>query len=435
MSYPKVLFNGDGETSTVANETEEGYARKSGYIFTENPSPAETSVVIEDVIAEPDFVEYDGDNYYYFYKLPEEVVGEEILTYYTSKTRFTTDEGSSGRDLDSLLNTSIDFGDVAEIAASYAGMKPIDAFLADLKVYGTLNPYIFQKEAAGAVNALGEEVGGTYAALEYYLESIYEGKETSYDGFAARSPLMANLSAEAIQYQKAISLGTDRNSNATLRALEDKINLEVSGLLTQYGVPDIDDDLLNYIYNKRLTGEYGTQTLKEQFRLLVNPDLPGYRDPDLVQFTKENAVGISASKANIYKTEQLLNNQLGPQLGSGFNAEDVKFLSQLQSVPGGADQIKSILQGIWDSSVNEAYKGSSYNLTLASMRPRLIKEGNFDERGRDADFVSELLTLAPEDLNKNARKYFLSINDEGALAKMASSLKGQGLSGVIYNPA
>ena len=69
------------------------------------------------------------------------------------------------------------------------------------------------------------------------------------------------------------------------------------------------------------------------------------------------------------------------------------------------------------------------------MRPRLIKEGNFDERGRDADFVSELLTLAPEDLNKNARRYFLSINDEGALAKMASSLKGQGLSGVIYNPA
>lgn len=234
---------------------------------------------------------------------------------------------------------------------------------------------------------------------------------------------------------KAIALGTDRNSNATLRALEDKINLEVSGLLTQYGVPDIDDDLLNYIYNKRLTGEYGTQTLKEQFRLLVNPDLPGYRDPDLVQFAKENAVGISASKANIYKTEQLLNNQLGPQLGSGFNPEDVKFLSQLQSVPGGADQIKNILQGIWDSSVNDAYKGSSYNLTLASMRPRLIKEGNFDERGRDADFVSELLTLAPEDLNKNARKYFLSINDEGALAKMASSLKGQGLSGVIYNPA
>ena len=169
--------------------------------------------------------------------------------------------------------------------------------------------------------------------------------------------------------------------------------------------------------------------------MLVNPDLPGYRDPDLVQFAKENAVGISASKANIYKTEQLLNNQLGPQLGSGFNPEDVKFLSQLQSVPGGADQIKNILQGIWDSSVNEAYKGSSYNLTLASMRPRLIKEGNFDERGRDADFVSELLTLAPEDLNKNARRYFLSINDEGALAKMASSLKGQGLSGVIYNPA
>ena len=131
MSYPKVLFNADGTTSTVANETEEGYARQSGYIFTENPNPPATSVVIEDVIAEPDFVEYDGDNYYYFYKLPEEVVGEEILTYYTSKTRFNTDEGSSGRDLDSLLNTSIDFGDVAEIAASYAGMKPIDAFLAD----------------------------------------------------------------------------------------------------------------------------------------------------------------------------------------------------------------------------------------------------------------------------------------------------------------
>ena len=63
MSYPKVLFNADGEVSTVADETEEGYARKSGYIFTQNPKPAATSVVIKDVIAEPDFVEYDGDNF------------------------------------------------------------------------------------------------------------------------------------------------------------------------------------------------------------------------------------------------------------------------------------------------------------------------------------------------------------------------------------
>ena len=71
---------------------------------------------------------------------------------------------------------------------------------------------------------------------------------------------------------------------------------------------------------------------------------------------------------------------------------------------------------------------------MAGLRPVLNREGNFDENGRDAEFVQDLLR-SENDVFKDARKYFLSIGDQGAFNKMASTLKASGLRNVISGGA
>ncbi len=98
-----------------------------------------------------------------------------------------------------------------------------------IKLDALKNPYLLEKEEEGAVNIFGDEVGGTYAALTHYLENLYEGTATSYDTFAAYAPSINALSGDKLTYFKATAFGTDRDDNATLRALEDKSMLELSG--------------------------------------------------------------------------------------------------------------------------------------------------------------------------------------------------------------
>ena len=134
------------------------------------------------------------------------------------------------------------------------------------------------------------------------------------------------------------------------------------------------------------------------------------------------------------KVDDRINSKLGRTLGSGFTKEDKQFLTNVYGLEGGEAILDAELQSIWDSNVSEKYQGRNYATVMAGLRPVLLREGNFDENGRDVDFVQDLLR-SDEDVQKNARKYFLGVGDQGALNKMASTLKGSGLGNVIRGGA
>lgn len=422
-----IMYDKDGNAKEFSNVQS---AIAAGYTFSVPPSTLETPTDVElEVTPTADFVREADGKYYYFFKVP--LVEEELYTYYTSDTLFDGQEFQSETP-DSILSSSVFFGDLAQIPAEYSGVNPVDYFISEIKAEAVKNPQLLNVEPDGAVNQLGEEIGGTYSVLNVYLESLFEGKTLTYDDYAIRSNIINSLTGDQLTYFKATALGTDRTSNATLRNLEDKAMLEISGLMAQFGLVDLDETLTDYMYNQRLTGEYDSKMLAEQFRLLAFPELPGYRDPAFTQYIKDNATNASVSKAYTNKVEQKLLQKLGPDLSSGFTSTDIQSLSNVYGIKGGEAILDAQLQEIWDANVADRYKGKSYNIALASLRPALAKEGNFDENGRDKDFVYSL--LQEEDSTKVAslaRAHFLSQNDEGALNKMASGLKGQGLGQVI----
>ena len=424
-----IFYNEEGEAKDFGNP---GEAFAAGYYLTKPPTQPATDVEIP-VAAQADFVrELDG-TYYYFWKIP--LVEEELYTYYTSDTLF---DGQNFEDKspDDVLSTSVFFGVLEQIPAEFKDKNPIELFISEIKAEAVKNPFLLKKEEAGAVNQLGEDIGGQYSVLNTYLESLFEGKTLSYTDYAVNSNIINNLTGDQLTYFKAIALGTDSQSNATLRNLENKAMLEVSGLMTKYGLVDLDETLTDFLYNQRLTGEYDTGMLAEQFRLLAFPELPGYRDPEFTQFIADNMIDVGISKANINKVEQKILSKLGPDLGSGFTAEDKRTLSNVYGIQGGDAILDAQLQEVWDANVSDRYKGKSYNIALASLRPVLSKEGNFDENGRDKDLVYTLLnTEDTSSVQKIARQHFLGVNDEGALSKMASGLRGQGLSQVIAGGA
>jgi len=426
-----IYYNKDGLAGEFTTIQE---AIDAGYVFSSPPNQNQEDTTVEvPVTAQADFVRKAGDKYYYFFKIP--LIEEELYTYYTADTLFDGQVFQTQAP-DDILSSSVFFGDLAQIPAEFAELNPLELFISEIKAEAVKNPFLLDKEAEGAVNQLGEDIGGTYSVLNVYLESLFEGKVLTYDDYAIKSNIINSLSGDELQYFKAIALGTDSDSNATLRALEDKAMLEVSGLMYQYGLVDIDETLTDYLYNQRLTGKYDSAMLSEQCRLLAYPDLPGYRDPVFTQYIKDNTVSQSVSKANTNKVQQKLLQKLGPDLGSGFTADDIQYLSNVYGIKGGEAILDAQLQEIWDASVAERFKGKSYNIALASLRPVLSKEGNLDESGRDRDFVYSILQEDdPSKVSKLARAYFLSQNDEGALTKMAAGLKGQGFSQVIAGGA
>ncbi len=404
----------------------------AGFVYMQPPEREEPATDVELVVTPTaDFVRKANNEYYYFFKIP--LIEEDLYTYYTSDTLFDGQNFQS-ESPDDLLKSSVFFGGLEQIDTSLTDKNPIDLFISEIKAEAVKNPFLLTLEEEGAVNQLGEDIGGTYSVLNIYLESLFEGKTLSYSDYAVRSNVINVLTGDQLTYFKAIALGTDRESNATLRNLEDKAMLEVSSLMSQYGLVNLDEDITDHLYYKRLTGDYDTSMLKEQFRLLAYPELPGYRDPALSEFIKDNQASASVSKANINKVNQKLLQKLGPDLASGFTSADIKSLSSVYGIKGGEAILDAEIQDIWNANVAERYQGKSYNIALASLRPVLSKEGNFDETGRDKDFLYGLLQEEdPSRIAKQARAHFLSVNDEGALNKMAAGLKGQGLNQVIQS--
>lgn len=398
----------------------------------------DTDIEVENTII-PDEVRQVGNQYYYVYSIKPEEVGlgaDEPTIYFYYVSDYLYDPAKDvplKQGMDDIADVAVSFGNLEEIDGELRG-NPLELLAEDIFAETKRNKFLLMKEEDGAVNSLGEDVGGQYAVLYTYLEDIFEAKGFDTKDYDLRSPALMALSAEERAYASALFLGDDVESNASLKALQDGAMLEVSSLMLRYGLTDMDEDLVNTFYDMRLKGELNSKTLAEQFRLAVFTELPGYRDPRVTQAMKDNNIKQSQSKAYMKKVEDRINSKLGKTLGSGFSKEDKQYLTNVYGLDGGEQILDAELQTIWDSNVAEKYKGRNYATVMAGLRPVLSREGNFDENGRDVDFVQDLLR-SDEDVQKNARKYFLGVGDQGALNKMASTLKGSGLTNIIRGGA
>lgn len=381
---------------------------------------------LEDTVPKPDYIQKGSDGlYYFFYTVKaEDLEGlqSDVTVYYTSTSNYK--QAVSSGLADTTKASAISFGQIEEVDARFRGYNPLDILIESIKKEGDLNPYLFT-----------EEEDGSYAVLGLFLESIFEGTPLTYEDYAYVSPKIAALNADQLAYFRAVALGTDREKNATLRKLQDRTKLELSGLVSQYGIYDVDEQVLDLLYDMRLKGELGKEDLAEQYRLLLFPELPGFRNEKIVQFVADNEVALPEALAYVQRAKTQVSSKLGPDLASFFGEEDYRLFSNLLATQNGQALLDAKLQPIWDENVADKYKGKDYNTAIIGIRSQASKYGDLDESGRDKDLVYNLFTMNdPQEQRKAMIAHFLEVGDSGALTRMAQGLKNQGLGQIYLSP-
>jgi len=381
---------------------------------------------IEDMPVADTLIKGDDGLFYFVYTLKAvdiDGLDQDVTVYYTDTTNYK--QSFTTGNVDDIKASGLFFGDLSEVDTRMKGRNPLNLLLDDLKDELKLNDYILK----------AAESDGNFNAVGVFLESLFEGRPAEYKDYAIASDYINSLSGDQLSYFKAIALGTDPKANATLRRLQDNAKIELAGLVSKYAQYEVPQDVLDYLYDQRVKGILTKESLAEQYKLLVFPEIPGFRNDDIVEFMSARDISIPDNLAYIDKAKDQVNAKVGPYLSGLFTDDDYRTFSNVLAEPNGSQLLDAQLQTVWDENVADKYKGKNYTTSVIGIRTMANRYGRLDETGRDRDLVYNLFTIDdPSEQRKQATAHFLNVGDEGALQKMGQDLTKLGFSPVYLSP-
>jgi len=381
---------------------------------------------IEDMPVADTLIKGDDGLFYFVYTLKAEDIDgldQDVTVYYTDTTNYK--QSFTTGNVDDIKASGLFFGDLSEVDTRMKGRNPLNLLLDDLKDELKLNDYILK----------AAESDGNFNAVGVFLESLFEGRPAEYKDYAIASDYINALSGDQLAYFKAQALGTDPKANATLRRLQDNAKIELAGLVSKYAQYEVPQDVLDYLYDQRVKGILTKESLAEQYKLLVFPEIPGFRNDDIVEFMSSRDISIPDNLAYIDKAKDQVNAKVGPYLSGLFTDDDYRTFSNVLAETNGSQLLDAQLQTVWDENVADKYKGKNYTTSVIGIRTMANRYGRLDETGRDRDLVYNLFTIDdPSEQRKQATAHFLNVGDEGALQKMGQDLTKLGFSPVYLSP-
>jgi hypothetical protein len=381
---------------------------------------------IEDMPVADTLIKGDDGLFYFVYTLKAEDIDgldQDVTVYYTDTTNYK--QSFTTGNVDDIKASGLFFGDLSEVDTRMKGRNPLHLLLDDLKDELKLNDYILK----------AAESDGNFNAVGVFLESLFEGRPAEYKDYAIASDYINALSGDQLAYFKAQALGTDPKANATLRRLQDNAKIELAGLVSKYAQYEVPQDVLDYLYDQRVKGILTKESLAEQYKLLVFPEIPGFRNDDIVEFMSARDISIPDNLAYIDKAKDQVNAKVGPYLSGLFTDDDYRTFSNVLAETNGSQLLDAQLQTVWDENVADKYKGKNYTTSVIGIRTMANRYGRLDETGRDRDLVYNLFTIDdPSEQRKQATAHFLNVGDEGALQKMGQDLTKLGFSPVYLSP-
>jgi hypothetical protein len=381
---------------------------------------------IEDMPVADTLIKGDDGLFYFVYTLKAEDIDgldQDVTVYYTDTTNYK--QSFTTGNVDDIKASGLFFGDLSEVDTRMKGRNPLHLLLDDLKDELKLNDYILK----------AAESDGNFNAVGVFLESLFEGRPAEYKDYAIASDYINALSGDELAYFKAQALGTDPKANATLRRLQDNAKIELAGLVSKYAQYEVPQDVLDYLYDQRVKGILTKESLAEQYKLLVFPEIPGFRNDDIVEFMSARDISIPDNLAYIDKAKDQVNAKVGPYLSGLFTDDDYRTFSNVLAETNGSQLLDAQLQTVWDENVADKYKGKNYTTSVIGIRTMANRYGRLDETGRDRDLVYNLFTIDdPSEQRKQATAHFLNVGDEGALQKMGQDLTKLGFSPVYLSP-
>ena len=367
---------------------------------------------------EPDLVYRVGDQFYILYQLPLERLGIDdephyimysgtgTIPEYEYKAQSISDEA-----LKKILSVSFDSGGYEEIEDK---TDVINQFYNRILRAAETRPWILEKETSGK-NA------GKYVLLSMFIEQLFEPNvQISVDEYKAESAYINQFTQRQLDYWSAITLGEDPANNAALRKLQQQSAVTLASTLRTYAPEGLSEDVVNFLYNKTLTGDYDPAYLAEQVRFLAAPEFASLVDPELKGLVGEVQLGTSQFDQ---QARQIVTKIMGLGFLNDLGEQEFKTIAQSLVDPNGARILEAQLQELWDAE-HPNKKGQNY--ALASATPRKLANAitsGLDEHGEDQAFFNDLMEAENQrEMQTMLRKYGLQKGDEKTIQDVQLSV-------------
>ena len=367
---------------------------------------------------EPDLIYRVGDQFYILYELPLERLGIDDEPHYIMYTgtgvipeyEFKA-QSISQEALNKVLSVSFDSGGYEEIEDK---TDVINQFYNRILRAAESRPWLLEKETSGK-NA------GKYVLLSMFIEQLFEPNvQISVDEYKAESNSINQFTQRQLDYWSAVTFGDDPATNAALRKLQQESALSVASLLRTYAPEGLSQEVVNFLYNKSLTGDYDPAYLAEQIRFLAAPEFASLVDPELKGLIGDVKTGTSQFDQ---QARQIITKIMGLGFLNDLGEQEFKTIAQSLVDPNGARILEGQLQELWDAE-HPNKKGQNY--ALASATPRKLANSvtsGLDEYGEDQAFFNDLMEAENQrEMQKMLRMYGLQKGDEKTVSDVQLSV-------------
>ena len=254
-----------------------------------------------------------------------------------------------------------------------------------------------------------------------FIEQLFEPSVIiSVDEYKAESNYINQFTQRQLDYWSAVTFGDDPATNAALRKLQQESALSVASLLRTYAPEGLSQEVVNFLYNKSLTGDYDPAYLAEQIRFLAAPEFASLVDPELKGLIGDVKTGTSQFDQ---QARQIITKIMGLGFLNDLGEQEFKTIAQSLVDPNGARILEGQLQELWDAE-HPNKKGQNY--ALASATPRKLANSvtsGLDEYGEDQAFFNDLMEAENQrEMQKMLRMYGLQKGDEKTVSDVQLSV-------------
>ena len=367
---------------------------------------------------EPDLLYRVGEQFYVLYELPLDRLGIEDEPHYIMYTGTGVipeyeykAQSVSQEDLKKVLSVSFDSGGYEEIEDK---TDVINQFYNRILRAADSRPWLLEKETTGKNK-------GKYVLLSMFVEQLFEPNvQISVDEYKAESALINGYTKRQLDYWSAITYGEDPATNAGLRKLQQESAISLASLLRTYAPEGLSQDVVEFLYNKSLTGDYDPAFLAEQVRFLAAPEFASLVDPELKAVVGEVQTG---TKVFDQQAKQIITKVMGLGFLNDLGEQEFKTIAQSLIDPNGGRILEGQLQELWDAE-HPNKKGQNY--ALASATPRKLANSitsGLDEYGKDQAFFNDLMEAENQtEMSKMLRMYGLQQGDEKTIGSLQGSI-------------
>lgn len=175
--------------------------------------------------------------------------------------------------------------------------------------------------------------------LAVIASAYLEGREPTADEYSRTNWWKTHTASER-QWLEFTSTAGD----AEIRSREDSAYRQVRNTLLQSGAAQVPENVVRWIAQRGLTGQWSAEYLNEQLAKLTDPYAPGQQDPYVRQLLIDNDSNPNGTRKEEDTVREMATRWLGPQMGQMTDDQIAQWAGKLRNDPDAAIEFEQHLK-------------------------------------------------------------------------------------------